>query len=106
MPDKHTNPATHRCPACKSLLQDHDIKHEDYLAISLCCDEVAERVFWCETCEEREQHKGCDECIECILDAAVADPRIIVQHTADLQAEIAKGLAERLRPFMRQRQAA
>lgn len=97
---------TLRCPACKEPCFDGNVRHEDDFVISECCDEIVERVFWCETCGEREQHKGMDDCMECILDAAIADPRTIEQCTADLQAEIARGLAERLRPFLRTRQAA
>lgn len=98
---------TYRCPACKAECLEGDIQHEDGLPISLCCDEIVERGVWlCETCGEREQHKGCDICFECLLDESIADPRTIEQCAPQLQAEIAKGLAERLRPWLRTKQAA
>lgn len=96
---------TLRCPACKEQCHDGDIRHEDYLAITACCDEIAERVFWCETCGEREAHAGCTECLECVADEFVANPADFIG-TAALKAEIADELARRLKPFMRQRQAA
>lgn len=95
-----------RCPGCKLEVFGTDVREEDYLDISTCCDEVCEKVWLCDVCGEREQHKGCDQCFECVLDEAVADPRIIDQCMPELQAEIAKGLAERLSPFLRKRQAA
>lgn len=96
----------YRCPSCHSILESHEVKVEDYLAIGWCCDEVCDRYFACTECGQREQHRGCEECFPCLLDAAIADPRTIEQCTADLQGEIARGLAERLRPWLSRRQAA
>jgi hypothetical protein len=95
--------ATYRCPHCRLLCE--PVREGDFM-VTLCCDEVAERVWLCEDCGEREQHKGCEQCFTCILDESIADPRTIEMCTPELQAEIAKGLAERLRPFLRVRQAA
>lgn len=93
----------YRCPQCRQPVE--PIREGDDL-VSYCCDAVVEKVWLCETCGERECHSGCEICFECLLDESIADPRIIEQCTAKLQAEIAKGLAERLRPFLRERQAA
>lgn len=100
-----SRPNTFRCPACKAECLDGDIKHEDYLVISLCCDEVCESVWLCETCGVNEQHAGCDECLECAADAFVAAPQDFIG-TAAFKADIADVLAKRLKPFLRQRQAA
>ncbi len=93
----------HRCPQCRLMVD--PIPEGDDL-VSYCCDEIVERVWLCETCGDREQHAGCDVCFSCLLDEAIEDPSTIEQCAASLQAEIARGLAERLRPFLRQRQAA
>jgi hypothetical protein len=95
-----------RCPQCKCECMDGNIKHEDYLAISLCCNEVCERVWVCETCGDREQHSGDTNCLSCICDAVIADPRELEQCSLKLQGEIAKELAGRLKPFLTRRQAA
>lgn len=96
----------YRCPQCKCECLEGDIKHEDYMVISKCCDEVCERVWFCENCQVAEQHCGDTSCLSCICDAVIADPRELEQCSAKLQGEIAKALAERLRPWLRSKQAA
>lgn len=70
------------------------------------CDEVCTTVYICRVCDTDEVHEGCEECLDCIVDAVVADPRELDSLTAELVVEVAKELAERNRPFLRQRQAA
>jgi hypothetical protein len=95
-----------RCPSCKGECLDGNIKHEDYMMITECCDEICERVWLCTECGINEQHGGVDQCMECLCDSVIADPREIEQCNTKLQGEIAKALAERLRPWLRQVQAA
>lgn len=95
---------TYRCPACAQFVEPILDKGHDVL-VSYCCDEVVERVWMCETCNEREAHGGCDDCIECTADEFVAAPADFIG-TDKLKAEIADELAKRLKPFLRQRQAA
>jgi hypothetical protein len=94
-----------RCPACKCECMDGNIKHEDYLAISLCCDEPVERVWLCTKCGQGEQHKGCEECRECLIASIVADPRELDMCTRELRDEICRELATRYGALTR-RQAA
>lgn len=90
----------HRCPACRVICE--PIRDGNDL-VSLCCDEVVEIAVLCEC--GAEAHTGCEECLACIVDGYILDPEGFVG-TAELEAEIAKALAARLRPFLRQRQAA
>lgn len=94
-----------RCPGCTAQPCDVSFDAEGY-ELSVCCDEYAETLWMCETCSEREAHAGCDQCLECIIDAVIADPREIDQCAPSLQVEIARELANRLRPFLSRRQAA
>jgi hypothetical protein len=94
----------HRCPSCHIAPCDTFTQGDE--VICACCDEVAARYYPCDICGERECHPGLDECLECCVDSVIADPRELDQCTPALQLEIARVMAERLRPFMRQRQAA
>lgn len=93
----------YRCVCCRQFVEP---VREGMDLVSTCCDQVVETVYMCETCGDREQHRGCSECFPCILESVIADPREIDQCSPELQKEIAKGLAERLRPWLRTKQAA
>lgn len=95
-----------RCPACKCDVSNGDVKHEDYLAISLCCDEEVEKVWLCKTCSTREPHAGEEHCLSCLADAIVESPAELVYYGEETVAAVAKELAERMRPYLSRRQAA
>ena len=92
----------YRCPQCRQPVE--PIREGDDL-VSYCCDAVVEKVWLCETCGERECHSGCHQCMRCMADEFVAAPDSFIG-SQGLKAEIALELARRLRPFLRQRQAA
>jgi len=99
---------TFRCPHCKT--QPCEVANKSYdgieLMVSECCDEVAERVYLCVTCGERESHNGCDDCFPCVVESIIADPRALEMCAEPLRLEIGKALAARLQPFLTRRQAA
>lgn len=90
-----------RCPACR-LICEPIVDMLDL--VSPCCDEVVELAVLCDC--GAEAHSGCETCFSCLLDSVIEDPREIETCSTSLQAEIAKGLAERLRPWLRTKQAA
>jgi hypothetical protein len=93
----------HRCPACRTFVEpDLD---GDYM-VSHCCDEVTERVYMCMVCEFAEAYDGCEECLECIADEAIDDPNTLIACTRSVIEAVSKVLAKRLKPYLRQRQAA
>lgn len=97
--------AVYRCEYCKN---DHASAREtgDGLMVCTFCDDVVTRRFICDICNERDCTTGADQCLECIADQVIEDPRELDSCSKDLQAEVARVLAKRLKPFMRQRQAA
>lgn len=94
-----------RCPACTMQPCSVDYDIEGY-EISACCDEYAETIYLCEECGDNTIHPGLDICFECLLKQVIADPREIDQCTDDLAREIARALAERVKPMLSVRQAA
>lgn len=100
----HTSTA-YRCEYCKN---DHASAREtdDGLMVCTFCDDVVTRRFICEICRERDCANGAEQCLECIADQVVGDPRELDSCSKDLQGEVARVLAKRLKPFMRHRQAA
>jgi hypothetical protein len=95
---------TYRCESCDNnrAVVIHD--GEDALCVE--CQDVCGRSFFCHTCDTRLCVSGTDHCLECIADAVVEDPRELECLTDDLVLAVTCVLAERLRPFLRQRQAA
>jgi hypothetical protein len=99
-----TTPKVYRCEYCKN---DHaEVRAVDGLMVCNFCDDVCTRRFICDVCHERDVANGAEQCIECIADQVVADPEELHGCSKSLQAEVAHVLAKRLKPFMRQRQAA
>lgn len=100
-----TTSAVYRCEYCTN---DHANAREtgDGLMVCTFCDDVVTRRFICAGCNERDCASGADRCIECIADEVVEDPRELDTCSASLKAEVAAVLAKRLKPFLRQRQAA
>jgi hypothetical protein len=92
----------YRCPDCKQFV---DPVGDGYWLVSYCHDAVVETVWMCIECNEREQHKGCEECWECLIASIVADPRELDMCTRELRDEICRELATRYGALTR-RQAA
>lgn len=90
----------HRCPHCRAIVE--PIRDGNDF-VSTCCDEVVEIAVLCEC--GAEAHTGCEECLACVVDGYIEDPSGFIG-TAELESEIARELAKRMRPFLRQRQAA
>jgi hypothetical protein len=104
MTDSVHTPAAFRCEYCKN---DHaEAREVDGLMVCNFCDDVVTRRFVCDVCHTRDCANGAEQCLECIADQVVADPRELDTCSKDLKAEVALVLAQRLKPFMRQRQAA
>jgi len=95
---------TYRCESCDNNRAVTIADGEDRLCI--VCQDVVARSHFCHTCDARLVTHGADQCLECIADMVIEDPRELECCTEDLQRAVARVLAERLKPFMRQRQAA
>lgn len=89
-----------RCPQCR-LICEPIVDMLDL--VSPCCDEVVELAVLCDC--GADAHSGCEECLACIVDGYILDPAGFIG-SAELEAEIARALAARMRPFLRVRQAA
>jgi hypothetical protein len=94
----------YRCEYCKN--DDASVFADGDLMVCTFCDDVCSRRFICDVCEEHDCANGAEQCLECIADQCVEDPRELDSCSKELQAEVARVLAKRLKPFLRQRQAA
>lgn len=104
MADSINTPAVYRCDYCKN--DDAQVRHDDGLAICVFCDDVCTRRSICDICHDRDVANGSDLCIECLADYVVSDPDELHGCSKSLQAEVAHVLAKRLKPFLRQSEAA
>jgi hypothetical protein len=99
----HTS-AAYRCDYCKN--DNAEAREVEGLMACNACDDLVTRRSICDVCHDRDCAGGAEQCLECIADQVVADPRELDTCSKSLQAEVARVLAQRLKPFMRQRQAA
>lgn len=104
MATKTTTRTVYRCEYCKN----DDARARETADGTVCidCDDVLTRRFLCDVCGERDCANGAEQCLECIADQCVEDPRELESCSTPLQAKVALVLAKRLKPFLRQRQAA
>ena len=68
------------------------------------CRDPLSRIPLCEC--GRDAAMGCTDCNECLADLVIADPNELGGLAREIQVEVAKVLAGRLKPWLRVPQAA
>lgn len=99
---------TYRCDDCSIESEQFVNVYEGAAVYEACvyCEGNVARVHICTVCDTREAECGCEECLECIADAAVDYPASLDLCIPAVQAKVAKVLAQRMRPMLSRRQAA
>jgi hypothetical protein len=111
----------YRCDSCGSTTTDpiemRETEHYcmgdatvSQVGIYLACDVrgckgECEEIHVCDVCDTREAAEGADQCVNCISDAVVADPRELDTIFGSLKDAVTKELARRARPYLTMRQA-
>jgi hypothetical protein len=68
------------------------------------CNSSLDKILLCEC--GRDAAMGCTDCNECLADLVIADPKEFDGLAREIQVEVAKVLAGRLKPWLRVPQAA